>query len=62
MPTFAYEAMNTSGKSQKGTIDAASSDDAIQKLRNDGLFATAVREQKGGGAAKPNVAAAAKKK
>ena len=62
MATYAYEAMNASGKSQKGTIDASSSDDAIQKLRGDGLYPTDVREQKGGSAAKPNVAAATKKK
>ena len=47
MATYAYEAMNASGKPQKGTIDASSSDDAIQKLRGDGLYPTDVREQKG---------------
>jgi type IV pilus assembly protein PilC len=64
MPNFAYEAMNASGKTQKGTIDAATSDEAIRKLREEGLYPTAVREQKAGGATKPNVAAegAAKKK
>ena len=62
MPTYAYEAMNASGKTQKGTIDASSSDDAIMKLRSDGLYPTTVREQKGGGAAKPNVAPDKKKK
>ena len=61
MPTIAYEAMIAAGKSQKGTIDASSSDDAMQKLRGDGLYPTAVREQKGG-AAKPNVAPDKKKK
>ena len=64
MPNFAYEAMNASGKTQKGTIDAATSDEAIRKLREEGLYPTAVREQKAGGATKPNVAAdgGAKKK
>ena len=62
MPTYAYEAMNASGKTQKGTIDASSSDDAIMKLRSDGLYPTNVREQKGSGAAKPNVAPDSKKK
>jgi len=59
MPTYAYEAMNASGKPQKGTIDASSSDDAIQKLREQQLYPTDVREQKSGGAPKPKVAAAA---
>ena len=58
MPTYAYEAMNASGKTQKGTIEAPSSDEAIQKLRGDGLYPTAVREQKGGSAAKKEEAAA----
>ncbi|MBL9140690.1 MAG: type II secretion system F family protein [Phycisphaerae bacterium] len=64
MPSFAYEAMNASGKSQKGTIDAATSDDAIRKLREEGLYPTAVREQRGGSAGgKPAaVAPTAKKK
>jgi len=46
MPTFQYEAMNEAGKQQKGTIQAASSDDAIARIRNQGLFPTSVREQK----------------
>lgn len=63
MPSFAYEAMNASGKTQKGTIDAATSDDAIRKLREEGLYPTAVREQRGGsGGGKPVVAPPAAKK
>jgi type IV pilus assembly protein PilC len=46
MPTFQYEAMNESGKPQKGTVNAASSEDAIARIRNQGLFPTSVREQK----------------
>lgn len=57
MPSFAYEAMNASGKTQKGTIDAATSDDAIRKLREEGLYPTAVREQRGGSAGGKPVAA-----
>lgn len=51
MPSYAYEAMNSSGKSQKGTIEATSSEDAIKKIRAQGFFPTSVREQriKGGG-------------
>lgn len=57
MPSFAYEAMNAAGKTQKGTIDAATSDDAIRKLREEGLYPTAVREQRGGSAGGKPVAA-----
>ncbi|MDZ4753938.1 MAG: type II secretion system F family protein [Phycisphaerae bacterium] len=55
MPTYAYEAMNSSGKSQKGTIEADTSEDAIKRIRTQGFFPTSVREQKvkgGGGDAK----------
>ncbi len=62
MPVFAYEAMNASGKTQKGTIDAATSDDAIRKLREEGLYPTAVREQRAGGGGKPSAPPTAKKK
>ena len=46
MPTFVYEAMNQSGKPQKGTMEAASSEEVIKKLRGDQLFPTSVKEQK----------------
>jgi type IV pilus assembly protein PilC len=46
MPTFQYEALNASGKQQKGSIEAASSDEAIQRIKLQGLYPTAVREQK----------------
>ncbi len=46
MPSFQYEAMNENGKPQKGTVNAASSEDAIARIRNQGLFPTSVREQK----------------
>ncbi len=62
MPTYAYEAMNASGKTQKGTIEAPSSDEAIQKLRGDGLYPTAVREQKGKGQQGPKADPADRKK
>lgn len=44
MPTYQYEAMDDSGKPQKGTITAGSSDEAIQRIRNQGYFPTSVRE------------------
>jgi len=46
MPTFQYEALNESGKPQKGSVSAASSEDAIARIRSQGLFPTSVREQK----------------
>jgi len=47
MPTFAYEALNAAGKPQKGSIDAASTEEAIQRIKGQGFFPTSVREQKG---------------
>lgn len=46
MATFVYEALNSSGKPQKGTIDASSSEEAIQRIKAQGFFPTQVREQK----------------
>lgn len=46
MPTFTYEALNAAGKPQKGSVDANTSEDAIQRIKAQGLFPTAVREQK----------------
>ena len=62
MPTYAYEAMDASGKARKGEVDASSSEDAIQKLRGDGLYPTAVREQKGKGQQGPKADPADRKK
>ncbi len=57
MPTFQYEALDDGGKPQKGTITAATSDEAIARIRSQGYFPTSVREQKvkkskGGGSGK----------
>jgi type IV pilus assembly protein PilC len=49
MPTFNYEAMSATGKPSKGTMEAASSEEVIQKLRGDGLFPTQVKAQKDSG-------------
>ena len=46
MATYQYEALDASGKPQKGVVDASSSDDAIQQIRGQGFFPTSVREQK----------------
>ena len=45
MPTFAYEAMNSSGQEVKDELEAASSDEAIVKIRAKGYFPTKVREK-----------------
>ncbi|MSR17991.1 MAG: type II secretion system F family protein [Phycisphaerales bacterium] len=46
MPTFAYEALNAAGKTQKGTIEATTSEQALQRIKGQGFFPTSVREQK----------------
>ena len=51
MPTFAYEALDATGKPRKGELDANSSDDAIQQIKSQGFFPTSVRERKTKGAA-----------
>lgn len=66
MATYQYEALNASGQPQKGTIEAGSSDEAIQRIKMQGYFPTTVREQKVKKSAKApaagGVPAAAKKK
>ena len=47
MATFAFEAMNSSGQEVKDEIEAASSEDAIAKIRGKGFFPTKVREKAG---------------
>ena len=46
MPNFTYEALNSAGKPQKGAIEARTSEEAIQMIKAQGFFPTAVREQK----------------
>ncbi|UCD74285.1 MAG: type II secretion system F family protein [Phycisphaerales bacterium] len=63
MPTYVYEALNSAGKPQKGTIEATSSEEAIQRIKGQGYFPTSVREQKvKGGVAEAGGAVAVKKK
>ena len=52
MPTFQYEAMNSSGQEVKEDIEANDSAEAIAKIRQKGYFPTKVREK----AAKKRVA------
>ena len=47
MPTFAYEAMNSSGQEVKDEVEATSSEEAIAKIRGKGQFPTKVREKAG---------------
>ncbi len=65
MPSFAYQALDKSGKQQKGTIEAANSEEAIQRIKLQGYFPTSVREQKakkGKGAADASDKASMQKK
>jgi len=45
MGVFAYEAMNSSGQEVKDEIEAASTEEAIAKIRGKGFFPTKVREK-----------------
>jgi type IV pilus assembly protein PilC len=48
MPTFHYKALDKSGKkTQNGTVEAASSEEAIQRLKLQQLYPTEIREEKG---------------
>src|SRR6266852_1250586 len=44
MPTFQYEAMDTTGGEVKDTVDAASEEEAQQKIRQLGYFVTRLTE------------------
>ena len=65
MPTFQFEALNDSGKPQKGTINAANSDEALARIKSQGFFPTSIREQKvkkGGGSSSGTAAGGGTKK
>ncbi|MFA5864069.1 MAG: type II secretion system F family protein [Phycisphaerae bacterium] len=47
MGTYLYEAMNSSGQEVKAEIDAATTEEAISKIREQGLFPTKVKEKGG---------------
>jgi len=47
MPTFKYEAMDTSGGEVKDSVDAASEEEAQQKIRQLGYFVTKITEVAG---------------
>src|ERR1700712_5573328 len=44
MPTFKYEAMDTSGGEVKDSIEATSEEEAQQKIRQMGYFVTKIAE------------------
>ncbi len=46
MATFTYEALNAAGKAQKGTVEANTSEEAIQRIKSQGFFPPSEREQK----------------
>ncbi|CAG0987094.1 Type II secretion system protein F [Phycisphaerales bacterium] len=45
MATFMYEALNSAGKPQKGTVEAGTTEEAIQRIKAQGYYPTSVREQ-----------------
>ena len=49
MATYEYEALDSAGSPANGTVEADSSDAAIQQIRAQGYFPTSVRESDGGG-------------
>src|SRR3954463_13182237 len=49
MPTFKYEAMDTSGGEVKDQIDAMNEEEAQQKIRQMGYFVTKITEMAGSG-------------
>jgi type IV pilus assembly protein PilC len=61
MATFVYEAVDSKGKSVKGTVDASTTDEAREKLRRQQLYPTKV-DQKGGGGGKGASAAPERQK
>jgi type IV pilus assembly protein PilC len=62
MPKFNYVAMDARGKETKGTLEVASQNEAIGRIRDMGFFPTKVVEDKGtGDAAAKTVKKAAKK-
>ncbi len=62
MPTFSYVAANSAGSTQKGTVEATSGEEAVQKIKSQGLFPTSVLEQRKGGEKKKAVKSLDKQK
>ena len=47
MPTYKYQAMDSTGKEVKDQVDAASEEEAQQKIKNMGYFVTQLAERVG---------------
>lgn len=62
MPTFAYEAMDATGKEVKATIDASSQAEAQQLIRQKGFFVTKISEKASKGKTKVKATPKGKKK
>ena len=62
MPTYQYEAMDTTGGEVKDTIDAGSEEEAQQKIRSMGFFVTRLTEVAGKGKKKDKKKAEQSKK
>jgi len=62
MPTYKYEAMDTSGGEVKDSVEALNEDEAQQKIRQLGYFVTKLTEVAGTGRGKKAAKAKAKKK
>jgi type IV pilus assembly protein PilC len=62
MPTYKYEAMDTSGGEVKDSVDALNADEAQQKIRQMGYFVTKITEVAGTARGKKAGKAKAKKK
>lgn len=45
MTTFKYEALNSAGKAVCGTVDAVTTEEAIQRIKAQGYYPTRVREK-----------------
>jgi len=52
MATYQYEALDSAGKPTTGSVEAETSEDAIQQIRGQGFFPTSVRQDDGDGGGK----------
>ncbi|MCL2330425.1 MAG: type II secretion system F family protein [Phycisphaerae bacterium] len=62
MPTFQYEAMNQAGQEVKDTVEAATTEEALSKIRGFGYYPTKLQQKGGRRAAKAGAAAEVAKK
>src|SRR3954454_22654814 len=62
MPTYKFEAMSSQGEEVEDTIDAATEEEAQQKIKQMGYFVTRIQEAGGQKKAKAKKKGGAKKK